>query len=983
MREGLRVGATLTAVALMSVLLASTAAARQNDGEAAPGKGSSGVYIVQLDEPPVVAYEGGIAGLAATAPARGQKINPSDAKVQRYAGHLRSRHNAVANSVGAAKFYDYEYAFNGFAARLTKGQAARLRGTQGVLSVERDQRHELSTDNTPSFLGLNAPGGIWSQLGGQGSAGEDVVIGVVDTGIWPEHPSFSPAGYGPPPADWHGSCQTGERFSQSDCNNKLIGARYYLSGFTQAGIFQEEFLSPRDADGHGTHTASTAGGNSGVSASVLGNALGTVSGIAPRARVAAYKACWNGDAGGCFNSDTVAAIDQAVADGVDVINYSISGGQTPLNSVSVAFLFANDAGVYVSASAGNSGPGPSTVNHISPWYTTVAASTQNRSFVGTATLGGGGTHQGVTLTAGLGSTPLVDSADAGSELCFVGGLNPAVVAGKIVLCQRGVNARVEKSLAVKDAGGVGMILYNVNDVQSLNTDNHYVPTLHVNFTSGSAIKKYIDSAGTRATASLSGGQKVFGGGNTMADFSSRGPNLFGSGDVLKPDTTNVGVNVLAGASPEQMLGAPGQFFQAISGTSMSSPHNAGVGALLKDLHPDWTPEMIKSAIMTTARQNLTKEDGSTPADPFDFGGGHAVPNSAADPGLVYKIDFDGYRAWLRSQGQCRLCFGSAPAPQVAATDLNLPSITVRSHAGVTVVKRTVTNVGPARTYTVSVDAPRGVDVSVNPTQLTLATGASATYEVTLTTNRRAVFNQYAFGSLTWSDARRGGHSVRSPLVVRPVRISAPASITGTGVSGSDERTITFGYQGPFAASPQGLVAPTTETRTVVDDPTNNFDTSNPNANQGIQVHDVSIAAGTTHVRWSLFDEFTDGNDDLDVYVYRVGTGNSLTLVGFSAGGTSAEQIDLASPAAGAYKVYVHGWQTDGADAVYTLFSWLVPSTAAGNLTVTSSTSSATVGGTATLTVTWSGLTAGTRYLGRIRYSDGTSEFGSTLVNINA
>jgi hypothetical protein len=320
---------------------------------------------------------------------------------------------------------------------------------------------------------------------------------------------------------------------------------------------------------------------------------------------------------------------------------------------------------------------------------------------------------------------------------------------------------------------------------------------------------------------------------------------------------------------------------------------------------------------------------------------------------------------------------------VPATDLNLPSITVRSHAGVTVVKRTATNVGAAGTYTVRVNAPRGIDVSVNPTALTLAAGASASYQVTLTTNRRAVFNQYAFGSLTWSDAKKGGHTVRSPLVVRPVRIAAPASISATGVSGSVDRTIQFGYQGTFAASQQGLVAPTTETRTVVDDPTNNFETSTPNANQGVQVHDVSIPAGTTHARWSLFDEFTDGNDDLDVYVYRVGTGGSLTLVGVSAGGTSAEQVDLASPAAGAYKVYIHGWQTDGADAVYTLFNWFVPNTAASNMTVTSSTSSATVGGTATLTVSWSGLNAGTRYLGRISYSDGAREFGSTLVSVNA
>jgi subtilisin family serine protease len=977
MKKRMRRCATLVGVAILGALLVGTAAARQNDGKAAPEKGASGVYIVQLEEPPVAAYEGGISGLAATAPAKGKKVDPNDPKVQKYVAHLRSRHGSVAGSVGATKFYDYEYTVNGFAAELSKGQADTLEQSEAVLSVERDQRQELATDNTPTFLGLNAPGGIWSQLGGQGAAGEDVIIGLIDTGVWPEHPSFSDAGYGPPPAGWTGTCEKGEKFSEKDCNNKLIGARYYLAGFTKAGIIKDEFISPRDADGHGTHTTSTAGGNSGVAASVLGINRGIISGIAPRARVAAYKICWNGDQGGCFNSDALAAINQAVADGVDVINYSISGTQTNyLDSVEVAFLMARRAGVFVATSAGNSGPGPSMVNHVSPWLMAVGASTQNRSFVGTTKLGNGQTYKGVTITAGLASTPLVDGAAAGSEGCL-DGLNRAVVTGKIVVCKGSFN-RAARSLAVKQAGGVGMILYAETDTDALLSDTHHVPALHVKLTNGLAIKAYIAAAGASATASLSGGAKEFGGGNTMAAFSSRGPTIAGSRDVVKPDITAPGVQILAGNSPRASVGASGQLFQAIAGTSMSSPHIAGAAALVADLHPDWTPAEVQSAIMTSARQNVALEDGSTPAGPFAFGAGHVAPNGAADPGLVYPAGFDEYRAFLRSQGLCTLCFGTAPAPVKDPSDVNLPSIQIGALAGVQTVTRTVKNVGTAGTYKVSVAAPAGVAVVVNPTEMSLAAGQSATYQVSFTTGRRATFDAYAFGAITWSDGKKGGHSVRIPVSIRPVKVSAPTSISGTGTSGSATRSIMFGYQGQFTASPQGLIPATTETRTVLDDPTNDFVVETPDANQGIQVHTFAIAAGTVHARFSLFDEFTDGNDDIDLYLYNA----AGELVGLSAGGTSAEEINLVNPPAGTYKLYVHGWQTDGPDAVYTLFSWLLGNTAAGNMTVTASTSTATVGGTGTITVAWSGLTAGTKYLGRISYGDGSGEIGSTIVRID-
>ncbi|MFC0624055.1 S8 family peptidase [Kribbella deserti] len=971
-------------VLLASCLIAAGASAVGLEGES-PGTpvagkvGASEVYLVLLAEAPAGAYEGGVAGYPATKPAAGKRLNKKDAQVQRYVNYLRSRHAQVANSVGAVRVYDYEYSLNGFAATLTKAQLAKLRTTAGVVSIQRDSLSQVKTDNTPTFLGLNAAGGLWSQLGGRGSAGEDVVIGVVDTGIWPEHPSFAATGYGAVPVGWNGICQAGQLWSQQHCSNKVIGARYFHKGFGHfGGALRDDYLSPRDHDGHGTHTASTAGGNAGVNASIFGRDYGTVSGMAPRARIAAYKACWPG---GCASSDLVSAIDAAVGDGVDVINYSIGDGDPDfLDADDVAFLFARQAGVFVAASAGNSGPGASTVDHGGPWLTTVGASTHNRSFAGTATLGNGTAFQGASVTQDLPMTPLVDGAAAGSEGCL-SGLSPAAVTGKIVLC-KGSFSRAARSLAVKNAGGAGMILYTESQSDALLSDNHHVPAVHIRNSDGLAIKAYAAAAGA-ATASLSGGSKAFGGGNTMAAFSSRGPlvdSARSTGDLLKPDVTAPGVQILAGTTPTAFVGAPGQLFQAIAGTSMSSPHVAGIGALLRDLHPGWTPDMMQSALMTSARQDVLKEDGTTPADPFDFGAGHIVPNSAADPGLVYPAGFDDYRAFLRSQGLCTACFGATAAPVIAATDFNTPAITIRSLAGVRTVTRTVRNVGPAGTYTVSVAAPPGIDAVVSPSVLSLGAGATASYQVSFTAKPDADMNAYAFGSLTWSDG--AGHSVRSPLVIRPVMITAPAAVVGTGTAGSLQYSVKTGYAGNFAVSPQGLVAATTEPRRVADDRTDNFNPDTPDANQGIQVHEFAVPSSTPLLRVQLFDEFTDGNDDIDLYLYRAGADGKLTLLGSSLTATSAELIDVAEPAAGTYRVYAHGFATDGPDASYTLFRWLVPSSPAGNLAASSSTTTATVGGTANITVAWTGLTPATKYLGRISYSDTNSELGATLITVN-
>ncbi len=967
-------------------------------------KQDSAVYIVQLPEPPVVSYEGDISGLGATAVPEGRKVNPNSRAAREYVEYLTSRHDAVLASVGGGtKVYDYVFAFNGFSAVLTPMQAAALSRSPHVTAVWIDELRQLVTENSPGFLGLTEAGGLWDL----GLSGEDVIIGVIDTGIWPEHPSFSDQtdlvdrpgssgkrslAYGPAPAGWHGTCQSGEQWSQDDCNNKLIGARYFLDGFGHHGILTHDYKSARDADGHGSHTASTAGGNGGVEADLLGVDRGTISGMAPRARLAAYKACWNDE--GCFTSDLAMAIDTAVADGVDVINYSIGSSSTGLGPDDIAFLFAADAGVFVATSAGNDGPGAGTIGSPAwvPWVTTVGASTQNRTFEGSVTLGDSATYLGASVTPSTDPLGLVDSADVGSELCIPGDLDPALVTGKIVLCLRGEIARVDKSYAVSLAGGAGMILYNANDSETQNTDNHFVPSVHIDNTDGLAVKAYIAADGPSATAQITGGNATTIPAPWMADFSSRSPNG-GSADLIKPDVTAPGVNILAGNTPSPFIGAPDQLFQAISGTSMSSPHIAGIGALLTEAHPDWTPEMVKSALMTTADPSVMKEDGSTPADPFDMGAGHVAPNPAVEPGLAYDaglLEYLGFlcdaapSAFADPAGTCSFLEGIGIPTD--ASDLNYPSIGIGSLAGIQTIVRTVHDVGGGGTYEVSVDTPPGVDVIVSPTSLTLAPGTEASYAVTFTSTSSAVFDDWAFGSLTWEN---DGHAVRSPIAVQPVALAAPSEISGSGTEGTTSFDVTFGYTGAYAASVHGLVAADTQDGTVVDDPADDINVALATG-VGITLHFVDVPVGTEYARFSLFDEYTDGEDDLDLYVFGPDSAG-FPFVGGSGSPTSAEQVDLESPDPGVYIVVVHGWQTDGPDAAYTLFGWNLPEGPISNMAVTAP-GAAVLGATESVGVAWPNttpLTTGMKYLGSIThhdvaapggYSDGL--IGQTIVRID-
>jgi hypothetical protein len=343
---------------------------------------------------------------------------------------------------------------------------------------------------------------------------------------------------------------------------------------------------------------------------------------------------------------------------------------------------------------------------------------------------------------------------------------------------------------------------------------------------------------------------------------------------------------------------------------------------------------------------------------------------------VYDAGFNDYLAFLKGQGLC--CASSASIPALDASDLNQPSLSVGDLAGVQTLTRKVTNVGgAAATYNATVVPPAGFTVNVSPTSFTIASGGTQQYTVTIT-RTDGPLNTFRFGSLTWSD---GTHSVKSPISVRPVAIAAPAQLNLTGTSGATSYTIRMGYNGPLAYAKRGLIPSQVFSGTVPDDPTSNFNTGNPAGNQGISTHDIVVPAGTSIFRINMFDAETDGADDIDLYLYRVNADSSLTLVGLSGGGTSAEQIQLANPVAATYRLFVHGWETDGPDANYSLHSWTLGTTDAGNMTVTGP-ATATIGGTGTVNLSWTGLDAGKKYLGQIRYNEGATTHATTIVRVD-
>jgi subtilisin family serine protease len=685
--------------------------------------------IVRLADESLASNQGRVPGLAATnARTLGAtRLNAKSTASVEYTKYLNARQADVATRIRAAApnarvVNRFTTILNAMSVIVPADKVSEVAGLPGVRAVYEDKLLQLTTETSPAFIGAPT---LWTQNGGQDKAGEGVIVGVLDTGIWPEHPSFNdpdPLGkaYAAPPpplsgtraCEFSGGANPGAAFA---CNNKLIGADRFMATYEAVqGLLPAEYTTARDDNGHGTHTTSTAAGNRGVAASIFGQPLGTVSGIAPRAHVIMYRVCGQV---GCFTSDSAAAVQEAIQDGVDVLNFSIAGGANPYGDVvSLAFLDAYNAGVFVAASAGNSGPGANTTDHREPWTMTVAASTHPRQFAGTASLvasnGDSLNLQGASITEAL-STPAPIHVPATDTLCQTP-FAPGSVAGMVVVCQRGINARVDKGFNVAQGGAVGMILYNAA-LLGIGTDNHFIPTVHLEVNEGNQLTAFLGSH-TGVTATLSAGAAAPYADDVMAPFSSRGGSGLALG-IAKPDVTAPGVQVLAGHTPTPATstgGRPGQLFQAIQGTSMSSPHVAGAAALIRDLRPTWTPGQVKSALMMTAAGGVVKEDGTTPADPFDMGSGRIDLTRAGNPGLT--IDETG---------------ANFVALQSHLWDANYPSVYVPDFLGKITVRRTLKSVRNAtRTYKVVVKKPSDLKVTV-PANIKVPAFGSAVLQIKL------------------------------------------------------------------------------------------------------------------------------------------------------------------------------------------------------------------------------------------------------------
>jgi len=969
-----------------------------------PIKKNKDVYIVRMREQSLMEYAGGVSGMSATKPLKGEKIDPQNTDVQKYIHHMNSTHEEILTSTGALKsdkVYSYHYATNGFAARLTTSEVETLKNNAQVMGVYKDELLQLQTDNTPKFLGLTQRGGAWAK----GWTGEDVVVGIIDTGINPEHPSFADTRtpirgdrgrkvrYGDTPSSWMGSdCVFGNseyniNDAAFDCNNKLIKAQHFVDGFGAESLAPTEFLSARDSDGHGSHTASTSAGNFGVPAYINETYQGDISGIAPRARIAVYKVCWQGieDNSGCTSSDSMAAIDQAVADGVDVINYSIGGSSTNFGGpTEISFLLAADANVWVATSQGNSGPTAETTGTPAgvPWITAVGASQDDSVFATGVSI-----NTPVSITndylalEGSGVISLESTGMINEEIipsipedgCTTLTNSPELF-GKIALVKRGTCGFLDKYVSAAEAGAKAVIVYN-DGTDSGRIDpfamggfdgTETIPGVMVSYTDGELMRS-THAARNSVTGSI-GPDISISQVNRIAGFSSRGPNG-GAYDIIKPDVAAPGVEILAAGTNQPNEATTSADFINLNGTSMASPHVAGIFALLKQAHPDWSAAMAKSALMTTAHQDMKKTFGEDAADPFDIGAGHIVPNQVFEPGLVYDVGLLDYLAFscgnniaLIDEESCADLATSGYSQD--GSELNLASIAISSLIGEQTITRTVTNVASSSAkYKVSVTAPEGIDVNVSPRSIRLRPGQSASYQVTFRTTSTTILDEWAFGDLTWTDKRHA--LARSPIAVKPTAIDIADTAVGNSTTGSTSIPVSFGYSGAFVSSLDGLSEGILSAGSIEDG--------------GVNESDVFILPeGLTIARFAMYDSDVGtgaGTDDLDIQIYGPDT-EDFPLVGASQGATSAETIDIVNPSPGLYIAVVHDFATAEGPTTYKLYNYNFDGKDQGNLSIAPPVS-AVSGETATIDLSWTDLLSNTRYLGFINYTDGVDSLEKT------
>ncbi|KAG0457300.1 hypothetical protein HPP92_022457 [Vanilla planifolia] len=711
-------------------------------------------YIVHVQEPP-----------------NNAKFNVED--LQEW--HKTFLPNTTLDSGEPRFIRSYSHAISGFAAHLTRQELASMREKEGFVLAHPSYRNFLFTTYSPDFLALKEWEGLWSES----SHGEGIIIGVIDTGILPTHPSFGEEGMPEPPLKWRGRCGLPP---PAACNKKLIGAIAFRG---------KRNPSPIDKGGHGTRTASIAAGNFVHGANVLGNARGIASGMAPRAHLAMYRAYYNNYG---TDDDLLAAIEQAITDGVDVLSMSIGQEPKPLHETSVAkgSFAAIKKSIFPCCAAGNYGPSPSVLSNDAPWCLTVGATTTDRRIRATVKLGNGmemegeSAYQPETFDSKQ-MLPLVFPGEGGSPAalnCQRDSLQKSQVMGKIVLCETDEYENLERSETVKAAGGAAMILMNrILDGDTTNADSHSIPASHVGHADGQKILSYIHTTpNPTATIIFKGTQFGIRPTPAVAAFSSRGPSL-NNGGILKPDVVAPGVNILVASTKEispSLTDNPNPAFEFAIGTSMATPHVSGIAAMIKKLHTGWSPAAIKSAIMTTAyardRHGEAVKDQARGGNAswFAIGAGQVNPKKASDPGLVYDLQWEDYIPYLCGLGyiddQVTAVVNEkvdcSQVESIASEELNYPSIAISLDAGGSKkINRTVTNVGQENSrYELRIEEPVGVTVRANPETLEFSgLQQKRSFSVKLSAksgvSRKGEVSE---GSLTWVS---GCYSVRSPISV--------------------------------------------------------------------------------------------------------------------------------------------------------------------------------------------------------------------------
>ncbi|XP_022775182.1 subtilisin-like protease SBT1.9 [Durio zibethinus] len=693
---------------------------------------------------------------------------------------------AAASTSTSKHLYTYTNSINGFSATLTLSELEALKNSSGYISFTRDLPLKVHTTHTSQFLGLSSVSGAWTAP----NDGEDVIIGIVDTGIWPESESFSDEGMTKVPPRWKGKCESGTEFNSSFCNKKLIGARFYNKGLLSNNPkLTIPMNSPRDISGHGTHTSSIAAGNYAQGASYFGYASGTARGMAPRAYIAMYKVVWRY---GTYTSDVLAAIDQAIQDGVDILSLSLGLSVDDHfledDPIAVATFAAMERGIFVAASAGNDGPLYWTLINGAPWMLTVGAGSIDRQFDGTLTLGNGLQITFESLYPGnysLNQMPLVyvDECLNVEEL--------KQLRNKIIVCKDhlSISNQVENAESARVAAAV--FISNYSSLSELYTRSSF-PAAFIGLHDGQTVIGYI-----KQTANPMGrfqfGKTTYGTkpAPRVDAYSSRGPFLR-CPNVLKPDILAPGSLVLASWSPISevtYIGSHPLFsnFNLLSGTSMATPHVAGVAALIKRAHPDWSPAAIRSALMTNAN-SLDNTLGpikdvsnyNLPASPLDIGAGHINPIKALDPGLVYDATPEDYIKLLCAMNytskKIRIFTKSSYNCTSRSLNLNYPSFIVYFNDGqstsnekvVQEFQRTVTYVGEAvMAYTAKLTGMDGIKVIVEPQKLVFKQKyEKQSYKLRLE-GPKLLKKDVVFGALSWTDDD-GKYMIRSPIVATSI-----------------------------------------------------------------------------------------------------------------------------------------------------------------------------------------------------------------------